>query len=65
MKSIKSLAKAALRALSKEYLDPLVIRRGYTLTSKTWQDLGIGINPQFATNFQTTLRQATAWPQAS
>ncbi|MEG2471835.1 type VI secretion system membrane subunit TssM [Acinetobacter sp.] len=37
----------------KEYLDPLVIRRGYTLTSKTWQDLGIGINPQFAANFQS------------
>jgi type VI secretion system protein ImpL len=36
----------------KEYLDPFVIRRGYTLTSKTWQDLGIGINPQFAANFQ-------------
>ncbi len=25
----------------KEYLDPLVIRRGYTLTSKTWKDLGL------------------------
>jgi type VI secretion system protein ImpL len=36
----------------KEYLDPFVIRRGYTLSSKTWQDLGVGINPQFAANFQ-------------
>ncbi|MGE8542591.1 MAG: type VI secretion system membrane subunit TssM, partial [Acinetobacter sp.] len=36
----------------KEFLDPFVIRRGYTLTTKTWQDLGIGINPQFSANFQ-------------
>ncbi|WP_180177261.1 type VI secretion system membrane subunit TssM [Acinetobacter sp. YH12039] len=36
----------------KEYLDPLVIRRGYTLTTKTWKDLGIGLNPQFVANFQ-------------
>ena len=34
----------------KEYLDPLVIRRGYTLTSKTWKDLGISLNPQFVMN---------------
>lgn len=37
----------------KEHLDPLVIRRGYTLTSKTWQDLGISLNPAFVANFQT------------
>jgi type VI secretion system protein ImpL len=37
----------------KEYLDPLVIRRGYTLTSKTWKDLGISLNPQFVASFQT------------
>ncbi|OTG56500.1 type VI secretion protein [Acinetobacter sp. ANC 4204] len=37
----------------KETLDPLVIRRGYTLTSKTWKDLGISLNPQFVVNFQT------------
>lgn len=36
----------------KENLDPLVIRRGYTLTSKTWKDLGISLNPQFVMNFQ-------------
>ncbi|WP_432209867.1 ImcF-related family protein, partial [Acinetobacter variabilis] len=36
----------------KEYLDPLVIRRGYQLTSKTWQDLGVGLNPAFVSNFQ-------------
>ena len=36
----------------KDYLDPFVIRRGYTLTSKTWQDLGVGLNPQFLANFQ-------------
>ncbi len=36
----------------KEYLDPLVIRRGYTLTTKTWKDLGIGLNPQFVASFQ-------------
>ena len=36
----------------KETLDPLVIRRGYTLTSKTWKDLGISLNPQFVMNFQ-------------
>lgn len=37
----------------KEHLDPLVIRRGYTLTSKTWKDLGISLNPQFVMNFQS------------
>ena len=37
----------------KETLDPFVIRRGYLLTSKTWKDLGISLNPQFVINFQT------------
>ena len=36
----------------KDHLDPLVIRRGYTLTSKTWKDLGLSLNPQFVMNFQ-------------
>lgn len=36
----------------KENLDPLIIRRGYLLTSKTWKDLGISLNPQFVVNFQ-------------
>ncbi|MEZ2903498.1 type VI secretion system membrane subunit TssM [Acinetobacter terrestris] len=37
----------------KDNLDPLVIRRGYTLTSKTWKDLGVSLNPQFVMNFQS------------
>jgi len=37
----------------KENLDPLIIRRGYLLTSKTWKDLGISLNPQFVMNFQS------------
>jgi len=60
----------------KEILDPLVIRRGYTLTSKTWKDLGISLNPQFVMNFQRyvapingmatgTLDQPTATPAAN
>ncbi|AOA58835.1 type VI secretion system membrane subunit TssM [Acinetobacter larvae] len=36
----------------KDVLDPLVIRRGYTLSSKTWKDLGIGLSPDFVSNFQ-------------
>lgn len=36
----------------KETLDPFVIRRGYTLTSKTWKEQGIILNPQFVMNFQ-------------
>nr|WP_254202573.1 MULTISPECIES: type VI secretion system membrane subunit TssM [unclassified Acinetobacter] len=36
----------------KEYLDPLVIRRGYSLSSKTWQDIGLNLNPLFVENFQ-------------
>ena len=36
----------------KETLDPFVIRRGYVLTSKTWKDLGISLNPQFVMAFQ-------------
>ncbi len=36
----------------KEHLDPLVIRRGYSLSSKTWQDLGLNLNPVFVANFQ-------------
>ncbi|CAM4326267.1 type VI secretion system membrane subunit TssM [Acinetobacter pragensis] len=44
----------------KEYLDPFVIRRGYTLTSKTWQNLGIGINPQFSANFQRYVSPSNA-----
>lgn len=35
----------------KETLDPFVIRRGYMLTSKTWKDLGIRLNPQFVKAF--------------
>ena len=31
----------------------MVIRRGYTLTSKTWKDLGLSLNPQFVMNFQS------------
>lgn len=60
----------------KEYLDPLVIRRGYTLTSKTWKDLGISLNPQFVMNFQSyvapsngmatgALNQASSAPAAT
>jgi len=60
----------------KEYLDPLVIRRGYTLTSKTWKDLGISLNPQFVMNFQSyvapsngmatgALNQASSTPAAT
>ena len=39
----------------KEYLDPFVIRRGYHLTTKTWQDLGVGLHPAFVSNFQNYL----------
>ncbi len=49
----------------KENLDPLVIRRGYTLTSKTWKDLGISLNPQFVMNFGVMLRRLMAWQQAN
>jgi type VI secretion system protein ImpL len=42
----------------KESLDPLVIRRGYMLSSKTWKDLGIGLNPQFVMNFQSYVAPA-------
>ena len=36
----------------KETLDPFVIRRGYTLSSKTWKNMGIGLNPEFVMNFE-------------
>jgi type VI secretion system protein ImpL len=36
----------------KETLDPFVIRRGYTLSSKTWKNMGIGLNPDFVMNFE-------------
>lgn len=60
----------------KESLDPFIIRRGYTLTSKTWKDLGISLNPQFVVNFQSyvaptngmatgELNQAPAAPAAN
>lgn len=42
----------------KESLDPLVIRRGYMLSSKTWKDLGVGLNPQFVMNFQSYVAPA-------
>lgn len=42
----------------KENLDPLVIRRGYTLSSKTWQDLGIGLNSQFLMDFKAYVAPA-------
>lgn len=35
----------------KDTLDPLLIRRGYVLTSKTWKDLGLNLNPQFVMAF--------------
>lgn len=60
----------------KETLDPFVIRRGYTLTSKTWKDQGIILNPQFVMSFQRyvaplngvatgTLSQGAAAPAAA
>ena len=61
----------------KETLDPFVIRRGYTLTSKTWKDQGISLNPQFVMSFQRYVsplngvatgglsQGATAAPQAA
>lgn len=42
----------------KDTLDPFIIRRGYMLTSRTWKDLGISINPQFAMNFQNYVAPA-------
>ena len=42
----------SIARFAKDHLDPLVIRRGYTLTSKTWKDLGISLNPQFVMNFK-------------
>lgn len=42
----------------KETLDPLVIRRGYTLSAKTWKDLGISLNPNFTMNFQNYVAPA-------
>ncbi|QIO07596.1 type VI secretion system membrane subunit TssM [Acinetobacter lanii] len=42
----------SIASFVKETLDPFVIRRGYTLTSKTWKDQGIILNPQFVMNFQ-------------
>jgi type VI secretion system protein ImpL len=29
-----------------------VIRRGYTLSSKTWKNMGVGLNPEFVMNFE-------------
>lgn len=34
-------------------LDPFVIRRGYTLSSKTWKDLGLNLDPKFVAQFQS------------
>lgn len=42
----------------KETLDPLVIRRGYMLSSKTWKDLGLSLNPQFVMSFQNYVAPA-------
>lgn len=43
----------SIARFTKETLDPFVIRRGYILTSKTWKDLGMSLNPQFVMNFQS------------
>ena len=42
----------------KDALDPLVIRRGYMLSSKTWKDLGVNLNPQFVMSFQNYVAPA-------
>lgn len=42
----------------KETLDPLIVRRGYVISSKTWKDLGINLNPQFIANFQSYVAPA-------
>lgn len=42
----------------KDTLDPFIIRRGYMLTSKTWKDVGISINPEFTMNFQNYVAPA-------
>jgi type VI secretion system protein ImpL len=42
----------------KETLDPLIIRRGYTISSRTWKDMGIVLNPQFVAAFQNYVAPA-------
>lgn len=37
----------------KQQLDPMLIRRGDTLSAKTWKDMGIRLNPQFLTDFKS------------
>lgn len=42
----------------KDNLNPFLIRRGYSLTSKTWKDMGISLNPQFILDFKTYVAPA-------
>jgi hypothetical protein len=42
MKLAKFLVITAAFQVCKETLDPFVIRRGYTLSSKTWKNMGVG-----------------------
>src|SRR5690606_23544917 len=41
----------SIARLVKEHLEPLVIRRGYSLPSKTWHDLRTSLNPAFITSY--------------
>ncbi|WP_139852569.1 type VI secretion system membrane subunit TssM [Acinetobacter pullicarnis] len=42
----------------KDNLNPLLIRRGYSLATKTWKDMGISLNPQFLMDFKTYVAPA-------
>lgn len=48
----------AVAQFVKQHLDPMLIRRGDTLTSKTWKDLGLSLNPQFLGDFKAYVAPA-------
>ena len=51
-------AQGAIAKYSEQTLGPLVVRRGDTITPRTWADIGVRLTPEFSANFAAWVAQA-------
>lgn len=58
-------AEGAISKYVTTVMGPLVVRRGDTLTSKTWAEMGIGLAPEIVTGFPSWIAPLSAGGVAS
>lgn len=51
-------AQGAIAKYSEQTLGPLVVRRGDTVTPRTWADIGVRLTPEFSVNFAAWVSQS-------